>query len=138
MHPLNKKTVFVFFLMALFLSGCKTRQTEELKGFWENENKIIEFADSYFVLCNKNAPDVAAFRGTYAFAQNPPYALKMTYQEFLNSGGEWESLKDTELENYTDTLLFKVDRDSLETKVLGNGQSYFYTRTVSPASGKTD
>ncbi len=120
-------TIFLFSLVI----GCKTQQSE-LKGFWENETKIVEFGENYFVIYNKDSPEVIAFKGSYSFADNPAYAVKMTYEECLTSEGIWISLKGTELENYTDTILFKVDKDSLETKVLGNGQRYFYTRTKNP------
>lgn len=134
MHK-NRIKLFSILLITITLLSCKTQQSE-LKGFWENENKIIEFADTYFVIYNKQATDIVALKGIYSFAQNPMYALKMTYKEAMDSNGDWFSLEDTELENYIDTLLFIVNKNSLETKVMGNGQKYFYTRINNPMENK--
>lgn len=129
----NRKYFFFVILIAfgLLSSSCQNRQAQ-LEGFWENDKKILEFGDDYFVMYNKNSPEVKAYKGLYVFAETPSYAVKMTYKEYLSNDGHWNSLEDTELEEYTDVLLFKINNDTLETKVMGNGQWYKYTRIQSP------
>ncbi len=132
MQKLNKYSIFILLVFFSFsILRCQNQQTK-LIGFWENDKKIMEFNKDYFVIYNKDSSDIVAFKGNYSFAENPSYAIKMIYEEYLDANGTWISLNGTELENYTDTLLIKIDDDSLETKVLGNGQMYSYNRTQNP------
>lgn len=119
------------FILILLTGGCKSQQ-EQLAGFWENEYKIMEFTEDTFVIYNKNAAEVIAFSGSYTFAFEPSYAVKMKYENFMDSSGQWKSLKGSDLENYTDILLFKITDNFLETKVLGNDQKYSYQRIKNP------
>ena len=96
----------------------------------------MEFGENYFIIYNKASVDVIAFRGIYSFAQEPVYAIKMVYEEYLNAEGDWCSLKSTELEGYTDIILFRINGTVLETKVLGNGQKYNYRKIEDPLNNR--
>lgn len=132
-QQIKKFFSFISIIIVVFLSGCEAKENS-IVGFWENEYKIIEFNTDYFIIYNKQSEDIIAFYGSYTFAREPRYALKMTYKEAMISSGLWESLIGTELENYTDILLVKIENDFLETKVLGNGQRYTYRRIQNPMS----
>lgn len=130
----RNKFILICLISVLFIS-CNNQQNQ-LLGFWQNDKRIIEFNNEYFIIYNKTSDDTIAFRGTYSFAKNPAYAIKMLYLDSMNSEGQWESLKDTELENYVDTVLFKVDGDMLTLKIMGNNQMYIYNKTENPMEKK--
>ncbi len=129
---LNKKNYILFISSLIFLSFSCSNPQKELIGFWENDEKIIEFTEQKFIIYNKTYETVIAFSGFYEFAKEPIYALKMSYKYAMNNLGIWESLEDTDLENYVDFILFKIDNNLLQTKVLGNNQFYTYKRISNP------
>ncbi len=134
MQP-KKRIIFILISLLFLICSCSTQQ-EKLIGFWENNEKVIEFAENYFIICNKNSTDVLAFAGNYTFAQEPSNAIKMFYTYMMDSSGEWISLNGTDLENYSDTILFIINKDTLDTRVIENGQYYSYTRIENPTKTK--
>lgn len=129
---LNKKTYILLVSSLIFLSFSCSNPQKELIGFWENNEKILEFTEQTFVIYNKTYENVIAFSGVYKFAQEPEFALKMSYKYAMDTNGNWASLEGTDLENYVDIILFKIDNNFLQTKVLGNGKYYTYTKISNP------
>lgn len=129
---LSKKTYILLVSSLIFLSFSCSNPQKELIGFWENDEKILEFTEQTFVIYNKTYENVIAFSGFYEFATEPTFALKMSYKYAMDNNGSWTSLEGTDLENYVDIILFKIDNNSLQTKVLGNGKSYTYKKISNP------
>lgn len=129
---LNKKTYILLVSSLVFLSFSCSNPQKELIGFWENDEKILEFTEQTFVIYNKTYENVIAFSGFYEFATEPEFAIKMSYKYAMDNNGTWASLEGTDLENYVDIILFKIDNNFLQTKVLGNGLFYTYTKTSNP------
>ncbi len=123
-----KKFIPIFFLFVLFFSAC-SGQREKLLGTWENQNRILSFSqDGQFSLYLKQSTDVKAFSGIYEFVGSPRNAVKMDFLTYLDANSTWDSLQGSEYENFTDLLLFRVDGDKLETKVLSTERIFKYSR----------
>lgn len=131
----KKRFIFILILLLFLNFSCSTQQ-EKLIGFWENNEKLIEFAEEYFIIYNKTSTEVIAFAGNYTFAQEPSNAIKMFYTYMMDSSGEWISLNGTDLENYSDTILFVINNNTLDTRVIENGQFYSYLRISNPYKTK--
>ncbi|MCQ2591816.1 MAG: hypothetical protein MJ188_03440 [Treponema sp.] len=128
----NKLSVKIQFILLIllccdFFVGCNNQQ-KLLTGFWENDSKILHFSENQFYIYNLNSTEVLAFSGTYDFAENPSYAIKMSYKNYLDKDKNWQSLKDTQLENYTEINLFRISDQTLELKIIGNDQFFLYDR----------
>lgn len=73
----NKKTYMLLISSLIFLSFSCSNPQKELIGFWENDEKILEFTEQTFVIYNKTYENVIAFSGFYEFAKEPSFALKL-------------------------------------------------------------
>ena len=131
-----KKSRSVIFLVSLFfilpflcmVLSCD-RRNQKIAGTWEDNERVISFEENSFTLSKKNASQVKAFRGTYSFAQNPEYALYLSYTDFLDQDGAWNSLEGTELFGYKETALFNVSGNKLSLKIIESGITYSLIRS---------
>lgn len=124
----NKYFLITIFSLTVLFTGCVPSQKEQLIGTWENENKKIEFKESEFISLNKNASKTIAFKGNYSFADNPSYAIKMIYKYAKDIEEGWFSLEETNLEGFEEFVLFRIKKDTLHLKVIGNGTLYTFKR----------
>lgn len=124
-----KKNIFILFILPLLciVLSCD-RHGLNLAGSWEDNERIITFDDNTFILQKKNANQVKAFRGNYTLANDPEYALYLSYTQFQDQDGLWYSLDGTDLSGYRETVLFKASEKMLTLKIIESNTTYRLVR----------